>query len=229
MLKKEAYEGVTYLEAFEETLYKIENEDLYLIATAEHPLAAYFMDEILNEKTLPLKFVGISPCFRKEAGSHGKDTKGIFRVHQFNKVEQFIFCRPEESKKFHEELLKNMEQIFTLLKIPYRVVEMCTSELGKMANKQYDIEAWFPAQKEYREITSCSNCGDYQARRLNIRFFKNNQRKFIHTLNATAIAVQRTIACILENYQQKDGSIKIPNALQKYCGFKKIERKSKKK
>jgi len=224
MLKRKAYEGVVHLETFEEMLYKLQEEDLYLIATAEHPMAAYYMNEILNEKKLPLKFAGISSCFRKEAGSHGRDTKGIFRVHQFNKIEQFIFCKPEESEKFHQELLKNMEEIYKALKIPYRIVLMCTSELGKMASKQYDLEVWFPAQQAYREIASCSNCTDYQARRLNIRFFKNNQRKFAHTLNATAIATQRTIASILENYQQKDGSIKVPNVLQKYCGFKKIEK-----
>ncbi|UZE94265.1 MAG: serine--tRNA ligase [Candidatus Pacearchaeota archaeon] len=230
MLKKRPYEGVAHLETFGEMLYKIQDEDLYLIATAEHPLAVYHMNEVLNNKNLPIKFAGISPCFRKEAGSHGRDTKGIFRVHQFNKVEQFIFCKPEESKRLHKELLKNMEEIYKALKIPYRIVEMCTSELGKLAAKQYDIEAWFPAQQNYREITSCSNCTDYQARRLNIRFFdENGERKFVHTLNATAIPTQRTIATILENYQQKDGSIKIPNVLQKYCGFKIIKGKSKKK
>ncbi len=225
MLKKRPYEGVVHLEQFEEMLYKIHDEDLYLIATAEHPMAAYYMNEILNERKLPIKFAGISPCFRKEAGSHGRDTKGIFRVHQFNKIEQFIFCRPEESEKFHKELLKNTEEIYKALKIPYRVVLMCTSETNKLASKHYDIDLWFPAQKVYREIASCSNCTDYQARRLNIRFFdKKGHRKFVHTLNSTAIPTQRTIAAILENYQQKDGSIKIPNVLQKYCGFKKIEK-----
>lgn len=224
MLKKHAYEGVAHLETFKETLYKTEDEDLYLIATAEHPLAAYFMNEVLEK--LPIKFAGISPCFRKEAGAHGKDTKGIFRVHQFNKIEQFIFCDPKVSELLHEELLKNMEQIFKALKIPYRVVLMCSSELGKMASKQYDIEAWFPAQKAYREITSCSNCLDYQARRLNIKYIdKNNERQYVHTLNSTAIATQRTIAAIIENYQQKDGSIRVPSVLQKYIGMKKISKK----
>lgn len=226
MLKKEPYEGVVDFGAFEETLYKIENEDLYLIATSEHPIAAYFMNETIESKDLPIKFAGVSPCFRKEAGSHGKDTKGIFRVHQFDKVEQFIFCRPKESEKFHRELLKNLEDIYRALKIPFRTVLMCSSEMGKTASKQYDIEAWFPCQNAYREVGSCSICTDYQARGLNIKFInEKNEKEFVHTLNSTVMAVQRTIAAILENYQQKDGSVKIPTVLQKYCGMKKIFKK----
>jgi len=224
MLRQEPYQKVVLFETFEEMLYKIENEDLYLIATAEHPLAAYFMNETLEEERLPIKFAGISPCFRKEAGAHGKDTKGIFRVHQFNKVEQFIFCKPQDSEHFHEEMLKNMEQLYKALKIPYRIVLMCSATTGLSAAKQYDIEAWFPAQNCYREVGSCSNCLDYQARSLNIKFInRKNEKQFVHTLNATAIATQRTIAAILENYQQKDGSVLVPKVLQKYCGFKIIK------
>ena len=226
MLKKEPYEGVVDFGAFEEMLYKIENEDLYLIATSEHPIAAYFMNETLESRNLPIKFAGVSPCFRKEAGSHGRDTKGIFRVHQFDKVEQFIFCKPNESEKIHRELLKNVEDIYRALKIPFRSVLMCSSEMGKTASKQYDIEAWFPCQNAYREIGSCSDCTDYQARGLNIKFInKKNEKEFVYTLNSTVMAVQRTIAAILENYQLKDGSVNVPKVLQKYCGIKKISKK----
>ncbi|WXG43493.1 MAG: serine--tRNA ligase [Promethearchaeati archaeon SRVP18_Atabeyarchaeia-1] len=220
MIKREPYEGVTSLADFEDTLYKIENEDLYLIATSEHPMGAMFMNEVLNADALPLKCAGLSPCFRKEAGAHGKDTKGIFRVHQFNKIEQFIFCRPEDSWELHEELLANAENIYKMLEIPYRVVNICTGDIGTVAAKKYDIEAWMPAQKMFREVVSCSNCTDYQARRLNIRYREKTGEKseFVHTLNSTAIATQRTIVAIIENYQQADGSIRIPKALVPYMG-----------
>jgi seryl-tRNA synthetase len=170
LMRKEPYEGVTALGDFAEVLYKIENEDLYLIATSEHPMAAMHMNEVFKEEDLPLKLAGISACFRKEAGAHGKDTRGIFRTHQFNKIEQFIFCTPEQSWKLHEELLQNAEDLTRKLCLPHRVVNVCTGDIGTVAAKKYDIEAWMPAQNAYREIISCSNCTDYQARRLNIRY-----------------------------------------------------------
>jgi seryl-tRNA synthetase len=220
MIKKEPYEGVTSLADFEDTLYKVDGEDLYLIATSEHPMGAMFMNEVLPAENLPLKCAGISPCFRKEAGTHGKDTKGIFRVHQFNKIEQFIFCKPEDSWSLHEELLANAEAIYRKLGIPYRVVNICTGDIGTVAAKKYDIEGWMPVQETFRELVSCSNCTDYQARRLNIRYREKTGEKseFIHTLNSTAIATQRTIVAIVENYQQRDGSIEIPKALVPYMG-----------
>ena len=222
MIRRKPYEGVTDLADFEDVLYKIEGEDLYLIATSEHPIAAMHMDEILDIKSLPLKYAGISPCFRKEAGAHGKDTKGIFRVHQFNKIEQFVFCKEEDSWKIHEELLKNAEDLFKKLKLHYRVVNICTADIGTVAAKKYDIEVWYPVQNQYREVVSCSNCTDYQARRLALRYDDNNERKIAHTLNSTEIATGRALVAIIENYQQKDGSIKIPTVLQKYLNGKKI-------
>ncbi len=222
MIRKKPYEGVTDLGDFKDVLYKIENEDLYLIATSEHPIAAMHMNEIIDIKSLPLKYAGISACFRKEAGAHGKDTKGIFRVHQFNKIEQFVFCKEEDSWKIHEELLKNAEDIFKKLKLHYRIVNICTGDIGTVAAKKYDIEVWFPVQNTYREVVSCSNCTDYQARRLNIKYDDSNERKIVYTLNSTEIATGRALAAILENYQQKDGSVKIPAVLQKYMGGKKL-------
>ncbi|MBD3318974.1 serine--tRNA ligase [Candidatus Woesearchaeota archaeon] len=222
MMRREAYEGVTDLGDFENVMYKIDNEDEYLIATSEHPIAARLMNDVLEEKELPLKFVGVSPCFRKEIGSHGIDTKGLFRMHQFNKVEQFIFCKPEQSWKLHEELQRNSEELFEALEIPYRVVNICTGDIGIVAAKKYDIEAWFPREETYREVTSCSNCTSYQAVRLNIRYQKGEDREYIHTLNNTAIATSRALRAIVEHYQQPDGTIKIPKVLQPYCGFDKI-------
>jgi len=219
LMRKDAYEGVTALSDFEDVLYKIENEDLYLIATSEHPMAAMYKDEVLKQEDLPLKLAGVSTCFRKEAGVHGKDTRGIFRTHQFNKIEQFIFCAPEQSWQLHEELIQNAEDLIQKLGLPYRVVNVCTGDIGTVAAKKYDIEAWMPAQNAYREIVSCSNCTDYQARRLNIRYREKEgapTKGFVHTLNSTAIATGRTIVAILENYQQKDGSITIPKALRKH-------------
>jgi seryl-tRNA synthetase len=221
LMRRDAYEGVTALSDFEDMLYKIENEDLYLIATSEHPMAAMFKDEVLKEEELPLKLAGISACFRKEAGAHGKDTRGIFRTHQFNKIEQFVFCTPEESWKLHEELIHNAEELVQKLGLPYRVVNVCTGDIGTVAAKKYDIEAWMPAQNAYREIVSCSNCTDYQARRLNIRYREKEgapTKGFVHTLNSTAIATGRTIVAILENFQQEDGSIVVPKVLRKYMG-----------
>ena len=225
MLRRKPYEGVTDLKDFETMMYKIEDEDLLLIATSEHSIAAMLMNETYDERQLPLRFAGLSPCFRKELGSHSIDTRGLFRVHHFNKVEQFIFCKPEDSWKFHEELLKNGEEIFQQLKIPYRVVNICTGDIGTVAAKKYDIEAWFPRENLYREVISCSNCTSYQATRLNIKYRKGEEKEFVHTLNSTAIATGRAIRAIVENYQQKDGSIKVPTVLQKFMGKKVIGKK----
>jgi seryl-tRNA synthetase len=221
LMRREPYEGVTALGDFEEVLYKIENEDLYLIATSEHPMAAMFMNEVLKEEDLPLKLAGMSACFRKEAGAHGKDTRGIFRTHQFNKIEQFVFCKPEESWKLHEELISNAEELVQKLCLPYRVVNVCTGDIGTVAAKKYDIEVWMPAQNAYREIVSCSNCTDYQARRLGIRYREKEgapPKGFLHTLNSTAIATGRTIVAILENFQQEDGTVVVPKVLRKHMG-----------
>ena len=229
LMKREAYEGVTALGDFAEVLYKVENEDLYLIATSEHPMAAMYMNEVLKEQDMPLKLAGISTCFRKEAGAHGKDTRGIFRTHQFNKIEQFIFCKPEDSTKLHEELLQNAEDLLQKLELPYRIVNVCTGDIGTVAAKKYDIEAWMPAQNGYREVVSCSNCTDYQGRRLGIRYREKEgapPKGFVHTLNSTAIATGRTIVAILENNQREDGTINIPSALRKYMGNReKIDKK----
>ncbi len=219
VMHREAYEGVTALSDFEEMLYKIEQEDLYLIATSEHPMAAMYMNETLAARDLPLKLTGVSTNFRKEAGAHGKDTRGIFRTHQFNKAEQFIFCKPEDSWNLHEELLSNAENLVQKLEIPYRVVNVCTGDIGTVAAKKYDVEAWMPAQNGYREIISCSNCTDYQARRLNVKYREKEgeaPKGFVHTLNSTAIATGRMMVAILENYQREDGSIGIPEALTKH-------------
>lgn len=221
MMKRDAYEGVTALGDFEEVLYKIQGEDLYMIATSEHPLAAIYWNEVLKLDDMPVKMAGISTCFRKEAGAHGKDTRGIFRTHQFNKIEQFIFCKPEDSPKLHEELLDNAENIYQKLGLAYRVVNVCTGDIGTVAAKKYDIEAWMPAQGDYREVVSCSNCTDYQARRLGVRYrVKEGAPPVgpVHTLNSTAIATGRTIVAILENYQNEDGTITIPEVLRKYMG-----------
>jgi len=221
LMKREPYEGVTALGDFADVLYKVENEDLYLIATSEHPMAAMYMNEVFKQENLPLKLAGVSACFRKEAGAHGKDTRGIFRTHQFNKIEQFIFCTPEESWEMHEELARNAEELFQKLEIPYRMVSVCTGDIGTVAAKKYDFEAWMPAQGAYREVISCSNCADYQTRRLNIRYREKEgapPKGFPHTLNSTAIATGRTIVAILENYQQEDGSILVPKVLRKYMG-----------
>jgi len=222
MLRRKPYEGVTDLADFETMMYKIENEDLYLIATSEHSIAAFMMDKILDEKELPLKFVGVSSCFRKEIGSHGVDEKGLFRVHQFNKVEQFIFCKPEQSWKLHEELIKNAEEIYKKLKLPYRVMNVCTGDIGTVAAKKYDLEVYMPREKSYKEVVSCSNCTSYQSVRLNIKYRKGDKKEYVHTLNSTAIATGRILRAIIENYQQKDGTIKVPAVLQPYMNKKKI-------
>jgi seryl-tRNA synthetase len=227
MMRREPYEGVTDLADFENVMYKIEGEDLYLIATSEHPMAGMYMGEIFEPTDLPLKLAGVSTCFRKEAGSHGKDTKGIFRVHQFNKVEQFVFSLPEDSWQIHEELIKNEEDFVQALKLPYRVVNVCTGDIGIVAAKKYDLEFWFPGQQKYREGGSCSNCTSYQATRLNIKYRLKKggtEKAFLHTLNSTMMANPRTLVAIIENYQKEDGSVEIPKALHKYLpsGMKEI-------
>jgi seryl-tRNA synthetase len=229
MLRREAMEGAVDLADFESVIYKVQGADkepdLYLIATSEHPLAALHMGEILESGLLPLKYAGVSPCFRKEAGAHGKDTKGIFRVHQFSKVEQFVYCAAADSWRIHEELVRNAEGLYQALNIPYRVVNICTGDLGSIAAKKYDIEAWMPVQGAYREVVSCSNCTDFQARRYNTRHRTNpgDPTEFVHTLNSTAIAVQRTLVAILENFQQADGSVVVPEVLRPYVGKARIE------
>ena len=217
MVRHRVLMGVIDMETFKDAIYKIEGEDLYLIATAEHPLAALYMNEEIREDDLPIKLVGVSPCFRKEAGAGNRDLKGIFRVHQFHKVEQFVFAKPEESTQIHEELIRNAEELFQGLGIPYRVVNICAQELGAPAAKKYDLEAWMPAQGRYREMVSASNCTDWQSFRLNIRLVrKNMEKEFVHTLNSTAIASTRTITAILENFQEPDGTVVIPKVLRPY-------------
>ena len=218
LIRREAMDGAVILSDFEDTIYKVENEDLYLIGTSEHPMASMHMNEIIDGKDLPIRYAGVSSCFRKEAGAHGKDMKGLFRVHQFEKIEQFIFCKPEDSWKEHDKLLEVTEKFYELLEIPFRTIILCSGDLGKVSSKTYDIEAWFPVQEAYREICSCSNCTDYQARSLKIRFRNNpnEETSLVHTLNSTLVAVQRTIVAIMENYQTASGAIAIPKVLRKY-------------
>src|ERR671931_1461711 len=218
MIRRSAMEGAVILGDFEDVIYKIEGEDLYLIGTSEHPIASMHMDEILDGKKLPIKYAGMSPCFRKEAGAHGKDMKGIFRVHQFEKVEQFIYSRPEYSGDEHDNMLTVTEEFYEKLGIPYRIVLLCSSQLGKVSAKTYDIEAWMPGQNAYREIGSCSNCADYQSRRLSIRFRDktNQETRLVHTLNSTLVATERTLVTIMENYQTPNGTVEVPDILQKY-------------
>ena len=222
MMNWKSYEGVTDLGTFEEMLYKIEGEDLYQIATSEHPITAMYMNEVIGANKLPMKFVGYSTNFRKEAGAHGKDQKGIFRVHQFNKVEQVVLCMPKQSWKIHEELIKNAADFFKSLGLHYRIVNVCTGDMGVVASKKYDIEVWCPVQNAFREVVSCSNCTEYQAVGLNMKYSDNEKRGYLHTLNSTCVATSRALVAILENYQQKYGSIKIPKVLIKYMAGKKI-------
>lgn len=223
-IKSEVAEETSELAEFEETLYKVENEDLYLIATAEQTLAALHRNEIIDSEDLPLRYCALSTCFRKEAGSHGKDTLGIFRVHQFEKVEQFIYSTPEQSTSEHEKLLEVTESIYQKLGISYQIVAIVSSALNDNAAIKYDLEAWFPGSKTYRELVSCTNCKDYQARKINTRYGKagSGDAQTLHTLNSTAIATERTMCCILETYQQEDGSIKIPEVLVPYMNGKTV-------
>ena len=220
MINRQSMEGAVIADDFEDVIYKVQDEDLFLIGTSEHAIASMYYDEILEGSKIPLRYASISPCFRKEAGAHGKDQKGIFRVHQFEKIEQFIFCRPEESWEEHEKMIKNTEEFYQKLEIPYRLMLLSSGDMGKVSSKTYDIEAWMAGQNAYREIVSCSNCIDYQSRRLKIRFRdkSNEDTKYIHTLNSTLIAIERTMVAILENNQTKDGHVEIPKVLQKYFG-----------
>jgi seryl-tRNA synthetase len=218
MIRKEAMEGAVMLGDFEQVIYKIEEEDLFMIATSEHAMASMHMNEILEGGRLPIKYGAISPCFRKEAGAHGKDMKGIFRVHQFEKVEQFVYSRPEESEKQHDILLATTENFYECLGIPTRTMLLCSGDTGKASAKTFDLEAWMPGQNAYREIVSCSNCIDYQARGLHIRFRDkpNEETRLVHTLNSTLIATERCMVAILENYQTSRGTIEVPCVLRKY-------------
>ncbi|MGC9037428.1 MAG: serine--tRNA ligase [Candidatus Micrarchaeia archaeon] len=236
MIKKEYYQGVTSLADFVDALYAVGesseakgaaeiehvNEQLYLISTSEHAIAAMHAGEVFSKTDLPLKYVGISTCFRREAGAHGKDTKGIFRVHQFDKIEQFIFSRADDSWQYFDELVRNEEEMFQKLGIPYHVIEICTGDIGIVAAKKNDVEGWFPSQGQYRELTSASNCTDWQSMRLDIKYDEGNERKYVHTLNATGIAIERALAAIVENYYNDDGTITVPEVLVPYMGKRKI-------
>jgi seryl-tRNA synthetase len=224
MINRKSMEGAVIAEDFEDVIYKIHDDDLYLIGTSEHAIVSMYSDEILEGKSLPDRFGSISPCFRKEAGAHGKDQKGIFRVHQFEKFEQFVFSKPEDSDMEQDKMIGNAEEFYQKLEIPHRVVLLSSGDMGKVAAKTFDIEAWMPGQNAYREICSVSNCNDFQARRLKIRFRDktNEETQYVHTLNGTLVAIERTMVAIIENFQTNDGHIKIPKVLQKYFGKDKI-------
>ena len=224
MINRKAMEGAVILDDFEDVIYKIEDQDLYLIGTSEHAMVSMYADEILDGKSLPARYSAISPCFRKEAGAHGKDQKGIFRVHQFEKIEQFVFSKPEDSWNEHENMIAITEEFFQKLEIPHRVVLLSSSDMGKISAKTYDLEVWMAGQNAYREVVSCSNCLDYQSRRLKIRFRDKTSEdtQYLHTLNSTLVATERTMVAILENFQTKDGHVSIPKVLQKYMDKKTI-------
>ena len=223
-VKGEVAAETSELGEFEETLYKVENEDMYLIATAEQTLAALHRDEIISPEDLPLRYCALSTCFRKEAGSHGKDTLGIFRVHQFEKIEQFIYSTPEDSRNQHDHLMEVTERIYQKLGLPYQVIAIVSSALNDNAAIKYDLEAWFPGSETYRELVSCTNCKDYQARKTKTRVGRagSGDAQTLHTLNSTAIATERTMCCIMENYQQADGSVKVPEVLVPYMNGKTV-------
>ena len=222
MINRKAMEGAVILDDFKDVIYKIEDQDLYLIGTSEHAMVSMHGDEILDGNSLPARYAAISPCFRKEAGAHGKDQKGIFRVHQFEKIEQFVFSKPEDSSNEHEKMINTTEELFQKLDIPHRIVLLSSGDMGKISAKTYDLDAWMAGQNAYREVASCSNCLDYQSRRLKIRFRDktNEDTRYIHTLNSTLVATERTMVAIIENFQTKDGHVNIPNVLQKYMGKK---------
>jgi len=224
LVRREAMEWTGFLPTDEAQIYKLADDELYLVGTSEVSLAAMHQGEFLDPDTLPLRYCGISTCFRREAGTYGKDTRGIFRVHQFDKVEMFSFTDPDASWDEHEVLLACEEEIFKALEVPYRVVNICAGELGASAAKKYDVEAWLPGQGAYREVTSCSNCTDYQARRLGTKVKTAEGTKMVHTLNGTAIAVGRAIIAVVENHQQGDGTVAIPDALRPYTGFEVLGR-----
>jgi seryl-tRNA synthetase len=227
MLTRRAMAAMGFLdrEVDAEEVYHLEKDDLYLVGTSEQSIGAMHMDEVFDERDLPRRYVGFSTCFRREAGAYGKDTKGILRVHQFDKVEMFVFCRPEESRNEHQLLLSMEEKLMKLLELPYRVVHLSTGDISASSASTYDIETWMPGQNQYRETHSTSNCTDFQARRLNVRYKSEKGMRFVHTLNGTAFAIGRMLIAIIENYQQKDGSVAVPEALKKHMsGIKKIER-----
>jgi seryl-tRNA synthetase len=223
LVREQALFGTGFFPVDREQVYEIPEDDLYLVGTSEVPMAAYHADEILEPDQLPIRYAGFSSCFRREAGTYGKDTAGIFRVHQFDKVEMFAFVLPENSPEEHDRLLAIEEEIVSAYEIPYRVVNVAAGDLGSSAAKKYDIEAWFPTQDAYREVTSCSNTTDFQSRRLKIRYRGDKGNELVHTLNGTAVAVGRSILAILENHQQADGSVVIPSSLRPYTGFDVIE------
>ena len=216
MMNREAYEGVTDLADFETVMYGIEPDKFYLIATSEHPLTAMRMDEIIEPSELPIKLVGVSQCFRREVGAHGLSDRGIWRVHQFTKIEQIIICNPEDSWSHHEDLLSNATELWDSLDLHYRVVNICTGDMGTVASKKYDLEAWLPGVEDYKEVVSCSNCTDYQANRLRMRYRTSEGNSAVHTLNSTAVATSRALVAILEQYQTEDGRIMIPKVLQPF-------------
>ena len=222
MINRKSMEGAVIADDFEDVIYKVQDEDLFLIGTSEHAIASMHSDEILDGNKLPFRYASFSPCFRKEAGAHGKDQKGIFRVHQFDKIEQFIFAKPENSWNEHERMISITEEFYKKLEIPFKVMLLSSGDMGKVSAKTFDIEAWMPGQNAYREIVSCSNCLDFQSRRLKIRFRdkSNEDTKYVHTLNSTLVAVERTIVSIMENFQTNDGHINVPQVLQKYFGDK---------
>jgi seryl-tRNA synthetase len=225
LARDEALVGTGFIPRGPETqIYSVENDDLSLVATAEIPLAGQLTDEIVEEGRLPLRYAGLSHCFRTEAGSHGRASRGLYRVHQFTKVEMFAFTTPEDSEAVHEEMVEIEERIFQGLGLPYRVVDICTGDLGGAAYRKYDLEAWMPGRNDFGEVTSTSNTTDYQARRLRIRYRKDGGRpQLLHTLNGTALAMSRALIALLEVYQQEDGSVKIPEALVPYVGKRRIE------
>jgi seryl-tRNA synthetase len=218
-----AMEGTGFLGQAAENVYRIEKDDVYLVGTSEVPLAAMHMDEILPADKLPLRYAGYSSCFRREAGTYGKDTRGIIRVHQFDKVEMFTFCKPEDAKEEHKRLLQWEKDFLTAMEIPFRVIDVASGDLGSSATRKFDIEAWVPTQGAYREVTSTSNCTEFQARRLNIRYKDAEGTKAIATLNGTLVAIPRMIVAILENHQNADGTVNVPAALQPFLGMKKFE------
>jgi seryl-tRNA synthetase len=239
MLKREYYRGVTALGDFEEALYRVGDpnetknkdgyerieEDTFLISTSEHPIAALHAGQVIRGRDLPLKYVGVSPCFRREAGSHGKDTKGIFRVHNFYKIEQYVFCKPEDSGRYFDELLSNAKEVYQKLKMPYQVLEFCTGGIGTVAARKNDIEVYLQGQKRYREAVSCSNCTDWQSVRLDIKYDEGGERGYVHTLNSTILATERMLVAIAENYyNSEDGTITVPEALVPYMGKERISR-----
>ena len=223
LVKPAAMEGTGFLGQAAENVYHLEKDDFYLVGTSEVPLAAFHMDEILDGAKLPMRYAGYSTCFRREAGSYGKDTRGIIRVHQFDKVEMFSFCKPEEAKEEHERLLQWEKDFLNSMEIPYRVIDVASGDLGSSANRKFDIEAWIPTQSAYREVTSTSNCTEFQARRLNIRYKDSDGTKAVATLNGTLVAIPRMIVAILENHQNADGTVNIPAALQPFLGMTRFE------